>query len=72
MRAITLLLLHLFTAIIFITDVTVAFGEYESNSDPILPGHDAHGGIPMGVSNPNCDDGRVGFKNKYVQSTMFH
>ncbi|XP_072163671.1 uncharacterized protein [Diadema setosum] len=32
---------------------------FHSNGNPIAPGEDMHGGIPMGVSNEKCDDGKT-------------
>lgn len=58
---ISLLLLFAISSILLadVTIATVTLPPFLSYSGTLAPGQDEHGGIPMGVSNEKCDDGKV-------------
>ncbi|XP_030831549.1 uncharacterized protein LOC105441222 [Strongylocentrotus purpuratus] len=58
---ISLLLLFALSSILLadVTLATVTLPPFLSYSGTLAPGQDEHGGIPMGVSNAKCDDGKT-------------
>lgn len=63
-----LLILVVLLAFVLLDDVAIATAAsaapdsippYHSSGEPLAPGQDMHGGVPMGVSNEQCDDGKT-------------